>query len=214
MKEQKQDPAPREQALDETPDRQPDEVVSISPAELESALYPPEVATKTGKRSKKSTNVPFPKGKKAERSGEGFGDASGDAGPGFQKDASHSDQGSQDADPERADAARRGIYDQHDAYNEHDARDQEEKGHDHKGHRESRLERLDKLINLVEEKLLAGASKPSVADWIRLTEFERELMKTNGPREVRVTWVTPTAEDVKRVFGPRKRSPKDRQDAA
>ena len=89
-------------------------------------------------------------------------------------------------------------------------------GHHHgeKPVRPSRTERLEKLIQRVEDKLMEGDIRVSVGDWIRLDEMERELTKSAAPRQVRVTWVTPTQADVKKLFGPRKRGPEGGRDAA
>jgi len=76
------------------------------------------------------------------------------------------------------------------------------------------LERVKALVNNIEEKLVRGDAKPTVADWIRLTEIERELTSASGPRQIRVTWVTPNQSDVMKIFGPRKRGPEGGQDAA
>jgi len=50
-----------------------------------------------------------------------------------------------------------------------------------------RKEKIQKLLREMEAKL--NESKFSVADYIRLLQFERELEAEEPPREIRVTWV-------------------------
>jgi hypothetical protein len=203
MKQRKQDPPPGEQFSDEATDRLGNDVVSISQSELEKTLYPLKPAAKTRTRPVKNNVLPFPSNECAQ-------DADGHKFGGRDIESRAEWKGTHhDRSPNGLSRVDGEAKDRHKEAKAHD-----DTGHDHKGHRASRLERLENLIELVENKLLAGELKSTVADWIRLTEIEREMVKTSGPREVRVTWVTPTHEDVKKVFGPRKRSPKDGQDAA
>jgi len=53
-------------------------------------------------------------------------------------------------------------------------------------------ERIQKLLDDIEDRLQAESAKTSIADYIRLLQLERELEEEDeAPRELRVTWVDP-----------------------
>ncbi len=55
----------------------------------------------------------------------------------------------------------------------------------------SRRLRISKLLADVEKRLDLKNSKVSLADFIRLTQLERELEEEEQPREIIVTWKDP-----------------------
>ena len=52
----------------------------------------------------------------------------------------------------------------------------------------SRKERVRDLLSVMETSLTAKADKATVADFIRLTQLERELEQDEQPGKVVVTW--------------------------
>jgi hypothetical protein len=58
----------------------------------------------------------------------------------------------------------------------------------------SRRQRISKLLIDVEERLDLKNSKVTLADFIRLTQLERELEEEEQPREIIVTWKDPAEE--------------------
>ena len=56
------------------------------------------------------------------------------------------------------------------------------------GETKSRKERIRELLSKMEESLGKKAEKASVADFIRLTQLERELEQDEQPGKVVVTW--------------------------
>ena len=52
----------------------------------------------------------------------------------------------------------------------------------------SRKERVRDLLSVMETKLTEKADKATVADFIRLTQLERELEQDEQPGKVVVTW--------------------------
>jgi len=56
------------------------------------------------------------------------------------------------------------------------------------GETKSRKERIRDLLSKMEESLGKKAEKASVADFIRLTQLERELEQDEQPGKVVVTW--------------------------
>jgi hypothetical protein len=56
---------------------------------------------------------------------------------------------------------------------------------------ESRRETLARVLNEMEKRLSTGDMKISVADFMRLVQFERELAEEERPREIKVTWSEP-----------------------
>ncbi len=50
-------------------------------------------------------------------------------------------------------------------------------------------QRLSKLLGGMEEGIKDAAKKATIADFIRLTQFIRELEKDEPPREVIITWI-------------------------
>ena len=57
--------------------------------------------------------------------------------------------------------------------------------------RGSRRQRITKLLIGIEKKLDIENSKVTLADFIRLTQLERELEEEEQPREIIVTWKDP-----------------------
>jgi hypothetical protein len=55
----------------------------------------------------------------------------------------------------------------------------------------SRKERISKLLTEIEERLDLKTNKVTLADFIRLTQLERELEEEEQPREIIVTWKEP-----------------------
>ena len=52
----------------------------------------------------------------------------------------------------------------------------------------SRRKRITKLLSEIEAKLKVEEMKVTLADFIRLTQLERELEQDEQPREIIVTW--------------------------
>jgi hypothetical protein len=52
----------------------------------------------------------------------------------------------------------------------------------------TRKERIAELLKKIEAQLDVGAMKVTLADFIRLTQLERELEQEDQPREIIVTW--------------------------
>jgi hypothetical protein len=57
--------------------------------------------------------------------------------------------------------------------------------------RGSRKQRISKLLMDIEERLDLKTNKVTLADFIRLTQLERELEDEEQPREIIVTWKEP-----------------------
>jgi len=55
----------------------------------------------------------------------------------------------------------------------------------------SRRQRISKLLSEIEDRLDFKATKVTLADFIRLTQLERELEDEEQPREIIVTWKEP-----------------------
>ena len=55
----------------------------------------------------------------------------------------------------------------------------------------SRRQRITKLLISIEKRLDIENSKVTLADFIRLTQLERELEGEEQPREIIVTWKDP-----------------------
>jgi hypothetical protein len=55
----------------------------------------------------------------------------------------------------------------------------------------ARRERITKLLIGIEKRLDIENSKVTLADFIRLTQLERELEEEEQPREIIVTWKDP-----------------------
>jgi hypothetical protein len=55
----------------------------------------------------------------------------------------------------------------------------------------SRRQRITKLLISIEKRLDIENSKVTLADFIRLTQLERELEGEEQPREIIVTWQDP-----------------------
>jgi hypothetical protein len=60
--------------------------------------------------------------------------------------------------------------------------------------RGSRRQRISKLLIDIEERLDFKTNKVTLADFIRLTQLERELEEDEQPREIIVTWKEPAEE--------------------
>jgi hypothetical protein len=56
---------------------------------------------------------------------------------------------------------------------------------------DSRRQRITKLLTEVEKRLDVKNSKVTLADFIRLTQLERELEDEEQPKEIIVTWKDP-----------------------
>ena len=52
----------------------------------------------------------------------------------------------------------------------------------------TRKERIAELLEKIEAQLDVGEMKITLADFIRLTQLERELEQEDQPREIIVTW--------------------------
>jgi prophage antirepressor-like protein len=59
------------------------------------------------------------------------------------------------------------------------------------GSKDSRRKRITKLLAEVEKRLDLENSKVTLADFIRLTQLERELEDEEQPKEIIVTWQDP-----------------------
>lgn len=55
----------------------------------------------------------------------------------------------------------------------------------------SRRQRIARLLSDVEKRLDIQNTKVTLADFIRLTQLERELADEEQPREIIVTWKDP-----------------------
>jgi hypothetical protein len=55
----------------------------------------------------------------------------------------------------------------------------------------TRKQRITKLLREVERRLDFTSNKVTLADFIRLTQLERELEEEEQPREIIVTWIDP-----------------------
>ena len=60
---------------------------------------------------------------------------------------------------------------------------------------ETRKKKVSDLLLSIEEKLKQKATKASLADFIRLTQLERELEAEEQPREIIIRWVESTEKD-------------------
>jgi hypothetical protein len=58
----------------------------------------------------------------------------------------------------------------------------------------SRKDRIARLRGQIEEKLQVKDMKVTLADFIRLTQLERELEQEEQPREIIITWKDPSAK--------------------
>jgi vacuolar-type H+-ATPase subunit E/Vma4 len=56
--------------------------------------------------------------------------------------------------------------------------------------RKKKAQLVSKVIERIEEKLESGEMKPTVGDFIRLLQLEKELIEEQ-PREIKVSWVEP-----------------------
>ncbi len=56
--------------------------------------------------------------------------------------------------------------------------------------RRNRAAVIQKAIALIEERLDNGETSPTIADFVRLLQIEKEI-ESEQPVEVRVTWVEP-----------------------
>lgn len=60
--------------------------------------------------------------------------------------------------------------------------------------RTSKVELVEQVIENIEKKLKSDQLKPSVGDFIRLLQLEKEL-EEERPREIKVSWVEPREEE-------------------
>ena len=61
--------------------------------------------------------------------------------------------------------------------------------------RASRRRKVSRLLSKVQKKLSADDTKATLADFVRLTQLERELEEEEQPREIVITWVDPTERE-------------------
>jgi hypothetical protein len=59
----------------------------------------------------------------------------------------------------------------------------------------SRRKTVSKILSDIEGKL-GDRANFSIADFIRLCQFERELVEEEQPTEIKVTWIEPTEYDL------------------
>jgi hypothetical protein len=59
----------------------------------------------------------------------------------------------------------------------------------------NRRERIAELLKKIEAQLDVGEMKITLADFIRLTQLERELEQDDQPREIIVTWKDPSEKN-------------------
>jgi len=62
--------------------------------------------------------------------------------------------------------------------------------------RGNRKKRIAELLEKIEAQLDVGEMKITLADFIRLTQLERELEQEDQPREIIVTWKDPSEKGV------------------
>jgi hypothetical protein len=62
--------------------------------------------------------------------------------------------------------------------------------------RGNRKQRIAELLVKIESQLDVGKMKITLADFIRLTQLERELEQDDRPREIIVTWKDPSEKNV------------------
>jgi hypothetical protein len=60
----------------------------------------------------------------------------------------------------------------------------------------NRRERIAELLEKIEAQLDVGKMKITLADFIRLTQLEREIEQDDQPREIIVTWKDPSEKNV------------------
>ena len=60
----------------------------------------------------------------------------------------------------------------------------------------NRKERIAELLEKIEAQLDVAKMKITLADFIRLTQLERELEQEDQPREIIVTWKDPSEKNV------------------
>jgi len=53
---------------------------------------------------------------------------------------------------------------------------------------------ISDLLNRMEKKLAENPASPSIGDFIRLLQLEREMAEEEPAREIRVTWIDPRKE--------------------
>jgi len=68
------------------------------------------------------------------------------------------------------------------------------------GERANKAELVSKVIEKIEQKLESGEMKPTVGDFIRLLQLEKELTEEQ-PREIKVSWVEPGEKDEDNASG-------------
>jgi hypothetical protein len=64
------------------------------------------------------------------------------------------------------------------------------------GERTSKAELVSKVLQKMEQKLASDALKPTVGDFIRLLQLEKELAE-EAPKEIEVSWVEPEEKSEK-----------------
>jgi hypothetical protein len=63
-----------------------------------------------------------------------------------------------------------------------------------RGKKKKASEFVEKVLEKMEAKLGEDQIKPSVGDYLRLLQY-REEMEADEPKEIKVTWVEPAAEE-------------------
>ena len=65
--------------------------------------------------------------------------------------------------------------------------------------RRSGHELLERTIEKFETKIINAEYEPTVAEYVKLLQLEREIGQEDEPKEIKVTWVVPntTSESVK-----------------
>ncbi len=60
--------------------------------------------------------------------------------------------------------------------------------------RAPRKDTITELLNLIEDKFGSEGGKATVADYVRLTQLEREFAEQEKvqPRKIKVTWIEPS----------------------
>ena len=61
-----------------------------------------------------------------------------------------------------------------------------------KARRKSKAKLVRDVIQKMEQKLESEDLKPSVGDFIRLLQLEKELNEEKQPKEIKVSWVDPS----------------------
>ncbi len=63
-----------------------------------------------------------------------------------------------------------------------------------KGRRKSKAKLVKDVLRKMEQRLEGDDLKPSVGDFIRLLQLDKELAEGKQPKEIKVSWVEPKPE--------------------